>query len=176
MAEPKIVLRGPRVLLRPGTEADAAVVLGIRCEPEVRRWWRTPPPVEELTRELLGEDDDVQFVVEVDGEVAGLVQYGEETDPEYRHASIDILLAARFHRRGLGTETVAVLAAYLIDVRGHHRITIDPAAANTAAIRAYTKAGFRPVGLLRRYERGEDGQWHDGLLMDLLADELVRVE
>ena len=44
----------------------------------------------------------------------------------------------------------------------------------SAAIRCYAKVGFRPVGVLRRYERGLDGTWHDGLLMDLLADELVR--
>jgi aminoglycoside 6'-N-acetyltransferase len=25
---------------------------------------------------------------------------------------------------------------------------------------------------MRRYERGPDGQWHDSLLMDLLAEEL----
>ena len=40
------------------------------------------------------------------------------------------------------------------------------------AIRAYGKVGFRPVGAMRRYERGPDGTFHDGLLMDLLADEL----
>ena len=61
---------------------------------------------------------------------------------------------------------------HLIDDRGHHRITIDPAAANTAAIRAYEKAGFRPVGVMRRYERDADGGgWHDGLLMELLAED-----
>jgi aminoglycoside 6'-N-acetyltransferase len=29
------------------------------------------------------------------------------------------------------------------------------------------------VGIMRQYERGPDGTWHDGLLMDLLADELI---
>jgi aminoglycoside 6'-N-acetyltransferase len=64
----------------------------------------------------------------------------------------------------------------LIDERGHHRVTIDPATANTAAIRAYQKAGFRPVGVMRGYERDTDGRgWHDGLLMDILAgDQPVR--
>jgi aminoglycoside 6'-N-acetyltransferase len=33
--------------------------------------------------------------------------------------------------------------------------------------------GFRPVGITRRSERGPDGRWHDGLLMDLLAEELA---
>ncbi len=55
----------------------------------------------------------------------------------------------------------------------HHRITIDPAAANEPAIRCYAKAGFRPVGVMRQYERGGDGRFHDGLLMDLLRDELT---
>jgi aminoglycoside 6'-N-acetyltransferase len=29
------------------------------------------------------------------------------------------------------------------------------------------------VGIMRLYERGPDGTWHDGLLMDLLRDELT---
>ena len=59
---------------------------------------------------------------------------------------------------------------HLIDDRGHHRITIDPATANAAAIRAYEKVGFRPVGVMRRHERDVDGDgWHDSLLMELLA-------
>jgi hypothetical protein len=33
--------------------------------------------------------------------------------------------------------------------------------------------GFRPVGIMRAYERGRDGSFHDGLLMDLLAGELT---
>ncbi|MBV9422920.1 MAG: GNAT family N-acetyltransferase, partial [Solirubrobacterales bacterium] len=50
--------------------------------------------------------------------------------------------------------------------------TIDPAAANAAAIRAYEKAGFTRVGVMRGYERDVDGNgWHDGLLMELLAGE-----
>lgn len=33
--------------------------------------------------------------------------------------------------------------------------------------------GFQPVGIRRRSERGNDGVWHDALLMDLLAEELT---
>jgi aminoglycoside 6'-N-acetyltransferase len=177
VAVPTTVLRGPRTLIRPGSDADAGVLFTIRAEPDVQRWWRTAEPVEQIARELRGEDEAegaTQFVVEVAGDVVGLVQYEEETEPDYRHASIDIFLSTGVHGRGLGSEAVAVLAAYLIDERGHHRITIDPAVGNAAAIRAYSKVGFRPVGVMRRYERDEDGSWRDGLLMDLLAEELVR--
>jgi aminoglycoside 6'-N-acetyltransferase len=65
------------------------------------------------------------------------------------------------------------LARHLIDDHRHHRLVVDPAADNVAAICCYTKVGFRPVGVMRQYERGPDGTWHDGLLMDLLADELI---
>jgi aminoglycoside 6'-N-acetyltransferase len=65
------------------------------------------------------------------------------------------------------------MARYLVDERGHHRLVIDPAADNVAAIRCYSSVGFRPVGVMRSYERDVDGcGWHDGLLMDLLAPEL----
>jgi aminoglycoside 6'-N-acetyltransferase len=52
-------------------------------------------------------------------------------------------------------------------------VTIDPAAHNAAAIACYRKVGFREVGIMRRYERAPDGTWHDGLLMDLLPEDLV---
>ena len=66
------------------------------------------------------------------------------------------------------------LATHLVDDHRFHRLVIDPAAENAVAIACYAKVGFRPVGVMRRYERGADGSWHDGLLMDLLAEELVR--
>jgi len=105
--------------------------------------------------------------------VRGMVQYGEEDEPDYRHASIDVFLDRSVHGCGVGRDAVATLARYLVYNRGHHRLVIDPAADNEPAIRCYAAVGFRPVGILRRYERDADGPgWHNGLLMDLLAEEL----
>jgi aminoglycoside 6'-N-acetyltransferase len=163
------------VVLRPGRAGDAERLHAIRSEPAVSRWWREPDPVEQIAAELAGDTDEVFFVIEVDGDVAGVIQYYEETEPDYRHAAIDIYVATRHQRQGLGPEAISLLAAYLIDARGHHRLTIDPAVDNAPAIAAYGRIGFRPVGVMRRYERGADGSWHDGLLMDLLAEDLVRV-
>jgi aminoglycoside 6'-N-acetyltransferase len=74
------------------------------------------------------------------------------------------------HGRGLGSEAVRRVVRHLIDDLGHHRITIDPAAANIAAIRAYEKVGFRRVGVMRQSERDADGEgWHDSVPMELLA-------
>lgn len=168
-------LSGSRCRLRPGGLADVEALHRIRCEASVARWWGSPDPPEQIARELECEHSDVPMVIDVTGDVAGLIQFSEENEPDYRHAGIDIYLSERFQNRGIGREAVALLAAYLIDERGHHRLTIDPAASNERAIRAYQAVGFRPVGVMRGYERGPDGRWHDGLLLDLLAEELVRV-
>ena len=122
--------------------------------------------------ELTSDPEVVAYVIEVQGEVAGSIQYGEETDPDYRHASIDLFLGAAYQGRGLGADALRTIARYLFEERGHHRLTIDPAAANQRAIRTYLWLGFQPVGIMRSYERGPDGSFHDGLLMDLLAGEL----
>jgi aminoglycoside 6'-N-acetyltransferase len=167
------VLAGRRVRLRPGRPDDARRLRDIQAEPSVARWWGKPDPVAAIAEDLLGGTDSVLLVVEIDGEVAGGIQYHEEDDPMYRHAGIDIYLATRFQDRGAGREAVALLAGFLFEQRGHHRLTIDPAAANERAIRSYASVGFRPVGVLRQYERGTDGRFHDGLLMDLLRGELT---
>jgi aminoglycoside 6'-N-acetyltransferase len=162
-------LRGERVLLRPGRPDDADRLFQIRTEPEVVRWWGSVD-IEEVREEFIEADDG--FVIEVEGEeVVGAIQYHEEDDPMYRHAGMDIYLTTSRHGEGLGTEALRVLARYLFEERGHHRLTIDPAADNASAIRAYEKVGFRRVGIMRKYERGPDGVWRDGVLMDLLEEE-----
>jgi aminoglycoside 6'-N-acetyltransferase len=164
-------LRGERVTLRPLDAADVARLAEIGAEPEVARWW--PRLTERELLELAGPSEDEHvFAVELDGEVIGLAQAGEVADPDYRHASVDLFLTSSRHGQGLGGDTVRTLARWLFDVRGHHRVTIDPAADNGRAIRAYERVGFRRVGVMRRYERGADGTWHDGLLLDLLPDDL----
>jgi aminoglycoside 6'-N-acetyltransferase len=165
-----VILSGPRLTLRPATLDDAAQLTAIRSEPVVAQRWG-----ELGEREIEDDyvDNDRVLVVEAEGEVIGAIQFDEEEDPMYRHAGIDIFLTAFRHDQGFGSEAVRVLAQHLIEERGHHRLTIDPAADNAAAIRAYEKVGFRRVGVMRSYERGPDGTWHDGLLMEMLADELA---
>jgi aminoglycoside 6'-N-acetyltransferase len=134
--------------------------------PEVLEWWGSPPagfPCEDPTA--------TRLVIEEDGAVAGMVQYFEEPDEDYRHAMIDIFVDPARHGRGLGTEALRQAVALLTSERGHHRLTIDPAADNAGAIRTYEKVGFRPVGILHNYERDRDGTgWHDCLLMELVVE------
>ncbi len=168
-----MILRGERVSLRTVTEGDVDRLVAILQEPEVAaRWGRPGGDLEtDVRRDFLGLD--TAFAIDVDGEVAGAIGATEEPTPQYRNAGMDIFLTTERHNQGLGTDAVRTMARYLIEERGHHRLTIDPAADNAAAIRCYEKVGFRSVGVLRRYEQGPDGTWHDGLLMELLAEDLT---
>ena len=167
-------LRGSRVLLRPLAEADADGLSAIVLEPDVARWWGSRPHDREHHRAGFVEDaaGNEAFAIEVEGALAGWLGVYEEDEPDYRHAGLDIFLDPSLHGRGLGPEALRLAARWLIEELGHHRLIIDPAASNGRAIAVYAAIGFRPVGIMRAYERGADGAWHDGLLMDMLADEL----
>jgi aminoglycoside 6'-N-acetyltransferase len=156
------------MLLRPLRDGDEAELRRIHATPEVVRWWGEP----EAGFPLHDDPESTRYCIVLDDRIVGMIEYWEEPTPRYRHATIDLFLEAAVHGRGLGTEAVRRIVRHLIVQRGHHRLTIDPAADNAVAIRVYQKVGFTPVGVMRGYERDSTGGgWHDGLLMELLAGE-----
>lgn len=168
---PADVIRGERVVLRRVTAADLPWLRAAAAQPSVARWWDDGTGTAWVDG-LLDDDEVVAYVVEADGGPVGFAQYGEDDDPAYRSASIDLFIVADAQGRGLGRDVVRALARELVRARGHHRVEIDPAAGNERAVRCYAAVGFRPIGVARRRERGADGTWRDSLLMDLLADDL----
>ena len=158
------------MILRPLAAGDEPELIRIHNTPEVIRWWGVP--ADDFPWD---EPQSTRLTIEVEGATAGLIQYWEEQEPRYRHAGIDLFVDPAVHGRGIGAEAVRRVVRLLIDERGHHRITIDPATANRRAVKAYERAGFRAVGVMRRSERDVEGDgWHDCLLMELLAGEELR--
>jgi aminoglycoside 6'-N-acetyltransferase len=159
-------LRGERVVLRPTRPADAGALRAILATPEVAAWWGPVP------EGFPSHDDPAATRLSIlhDGRIAGLIQYSEEPDPDYRHARIDIFVDPRLHGRGLGTDATTTLVRHLVEDRGHHRVTIDPASDNGPAIRCYEKVGFRRVGVMHAAWRDPaTGAWRDTLLMELVT-------
>jgi aminoglycoside 6'-N-acetyltransferase len=160
------VLRGELVELRPLEEADAARLREMVETPEVAAWWG--PQDADFPWD---EPESTRFTILVDGEVAGLVQYGEENEPDFRHAWIDIFVDPAHQGRGVGTDAIRVVFDLLVRERDHHRVTIDPALDNRPAVRSYEKAGFEPVGVMKSSWRDPSGVWRDSLLMERIVTE-----
>jgi aminoglycoside 6'-N-acetyltransferase len=155
------------VRLTPLAASDAEALRAIRADPRVAEWW------DELEPDFPMDDEpeSTRFTIHHDGEIAGMVQFAEEEEPKYRHASIDIFVAPAHQGQGVCTEAVKLVVDHLLGERSHHRITIDPATENAAAVACYSKAGFTPVGVLRLSERDSDGRgWHDSLMMELVIE------
>ena len=169
---PLPVLQGDRVALRPIAEADLEPLAAIIREPGVAEWWGEAEEPERLRDNL--RMDGAAWAIELDGELAGWLGFTEETEPEYRSVGLDISASPAASRARASAPTpCARRSAGSQTERGHHRFTIDPAAHNERAVKAYAAVGFKPVGVLRRAELGRDGEWHDALLMDLLIEELT---
>ncbi|HEY4450322.1 MAG TPA: GNAT family N-acetyltransferase [Solirubrobacteraceae bacterium] len=150
-------LRDGNLKLRPFRSGDAEAIAGLLAEPEVHRWWQD------------GHFDQQHgWVATVAGKFAGWVQYEEETYVWFPSVGFDLALTTALHGHGYGRRVLRIVVEHFL-ARGHHRFTIDPNVNNLRAIRCYAAAGFKPVGVLRSYERNPDGGYNDGLLMDLIV-------
>jgi aminoglycoside 6'-N-acetyltransferase len=167
-----LTLHGEHVTLRPMEDADIPQLHEILKLDDVRAWWGEYASVDEVYEDFLERDDaTLAFIIEHDGYIIGGLQLWQELNDEYRHAGFDIFLDSSAQGHGVGVEAIQLATRYAFDVLGHHRVTIDPAAANVRGIRAYEKAGFRTIGLMRNYERSLDGSWHDNVLMEIIRND-----
>jgi aminoglycoside 6'-N-acetyltransferase len=154
-------------------ESDVWELVRIRSTPEVKSRWRGEDLAGEIREDLTDTELHVLVIEDHHGRTIGAIQWAASDDPDYPNASVDVFLDPAAHGQGFGTDAVRTLCVHLLTDGGFHRLVIDPAADNAAAIRCYEKVGFRAVGIMRSYERDPDGSFHDGLLMDLLAGEIV---
>lgn len=167
-------LVGESVTLREITAADIADVAAILGEPEVSKWWGPDWTAATVRRDLLEDPGTHCNVIVHEGDIMGFINFAEENDPDCRSASLDVAIGEAWTGKGLAREAMAVLISHLYAARGHHRVTIDPRVTNARAMNCYTSLGFRPVGVMREYERDDAGIWHDALLMELLVRDFKR--
>ncbi len=97
-----------------------------------------------------------------------------EVDHRNRRAAFGILIGEpRCRGRGLGTETTRLMLDYAFTALGLHSVMLTVFEFNPAGIRAYEKAGFKPIGR-RRECRVMGGRVYDEIYMDCLAPEFER--
>jgi RimJ/RimL family protein N-acetyltransferase len=173
---------GGTLTFRPVTAADLPMLRDWLGRPHWRDWWGEPEEELGHIRAMVeGRDSTRPFIIELDGAPAGYIQVwivGDQRDAATlaEHpwlaalpgdaVGVDLSLAdgARLSR-GIGSAALRAFARRL-RAEGRRTIVIDPDRANTRAVRAYGKAGFRPVPalegrtgdvLIMQYHSSEDG-------------------
>lgn len=155
---PEAPLRGELAVVRPATVADAELLVRWHLEPEVARYWDDETYSVEEMRDRLARGDVDPFIVEEGGEPVGYLQAWFDGDD----CGLDMFLVPEARGRGLGPDAARTLTRHLL-AEGRDRITVDPYLWNETAIRAWARAGFRPVE-----EREADEEHpHRWLLMEL---------
>jgi RimJ/RimL family protein N-acetyltransferase len=129
--------------------------------PHMREWWGEPEKELGFIRDMVeGRDTTRPFIINLDGEAIGYIQYwfvGHhqneawiKVNPWLAHlpadaVGVDLSIGDPTRlSQGIGSAALAVSARRLFEA-GHRTILIDPDPENARAVRAYRKAGFRPV-------------------------------
>ena len=173
------ILVGERVRLRGVREDDLPTLAKWEMDPgrmtTLSNW--VAPSSEAAAKERIAkwsanEKDDLGFAVETLEDppvlVGNIGLWGAR--PKDRCATLGIALGREYIGRGYGTDAMRVIVGYGFREMGLHRIQLEVAPFNPAAIRAYEKAGFAEEGR-HRESILHDGRWYDEVLMSILDHE-----
>ena len=127
--------------------------------------------LEEIERSLREPQEFGRFVVEVDGERAGIMAF-EVENRRSRIASLGgLAIHPDFRGRRIADEAARALQRHLIRDLGYHRLQLEIYGFNERAIQHAERSGFVREGVKRKaYWR--HGDWADGVQFGLLREDL----
>jgi aminoglycoside 6'-N-acetyltransferase len=151
----------PEIGFRPVRSEDLPLLAQWLARPHWQEWWGEPEAEIAIIRDMVeGRDPCRPFLFTLDGEPAGYLQLWRvalNLDPESLAQSpwmaevpvdavgVDLSIGdADKLSRGIGSAVLRRFARMLW-AQENHTILIDPHPDNLRAVKAYGKAGFRPV-------------------------------
>jgi len=151
--------------LRPATLADMDAVLALWSRPEHGHFLPAPQPGD--ADEALA--DGLLWVWDRQHAVAGFARLNIWSARDGNWGISHFAIADPGH--GNGKRFLAAILAEVFGPRAAHRLSLDSAPDNAAALRLWAGAGFVQEGTFRQCWRRPDGQWSDSHLFSLLAHE-----
>jgi len=152
-------------LLEPLADEDVKPFLGPRTAAtydEVR---------EEIERSLAEPETFGRFVVEVDGEPAGMLGFHVVSERN-RIARLERLAVhPRFRGRRLADDAARLFQLHLLGELGFHRLELEIYAFNERACAHAERSGFVREGRKRKAYL-KDGDWVDSVLYGIVAEDL----
>jgi RimJ/RimL family protein N-acetyltransferase len=169
-------LEGDGFRLRRATVADVDFMAALAAHDDVEPFMaavsaREPDSLrEEVERSAQEPEFYGRFIVEVDGERAGVLGF-EVANRRSRIADLrGLMLLPAFRGRGLADEAARRLVRHLFLDLDYHRVELECYGFNERAIRHAERVGFIKEGVRRRaYWR--HGRWADGVLFGLVRED-----
>jgi RimJ/RimL family protein N-acetyltransferase len=165
------------VTLRRATVDDVPFLVGLIADADVAPFLAavrasTPEAVAaEIERSKREPERFGVLVVELDGEPAGTVTW-ERVNQRSRIASVGgLAIAPGLRGRGVGVDAARALQRHLIRDIGFHRIQMEVYGFNQRSLRHAERAGWVREGV-RRKAYWRDGEWVDGVLFGLVAEDI----
>ena len=172
-------IEASRIRLRWISDKDTDEFYAIYSNPEVMRYWSTPPlPDREAAANLIKkihEDWKRRVILKwgialrTDNQLIGSITLFN-LDFNHRRAEIGYALGREFWGQGYMNEALMALLKYAFEDLNLHRIEADVDPRNTASIKTIERLGFQREGYLR--ERWQvNGEIQDAYFYGLLRQE-----
>jgi RimJ/RimL family protein N-acetyltransferase len=176
---PKPTLSGDRLTLREFFAADAMDRLALGQSPEIIRMFGGDPSTVGRLSETAIEDwinglskHPFAWAIEHAGKWIGEIRL-DALDERDRRAKLAIgIYDPKLLNRRLGREAITLLLAHAFTAMRLHRVGLRVVGYNARAIRCYSACGFVEEGR-EREAAFVDGEWHDDVMMGLLAHEFL---
>jgi len=165
------------VSIRRATPGDADFIAGLVTHEDVEPFLAAvrPKDREGLLADVERSEGEPEhfgvFVIEVDGERAGTMSF-EVSNRRSRIASLGgLAVHPSFRGQRIADEAARLFQRHLIRDLGYHRLQLEVYGFNERAIQHAERAGFVREGTRRKaYDR--HGEWVDGVLFGLVAEDL----
>ncbi|AIG65377.1 GNAT family N-acetyltransferase [Weissella tructae] len=141
------------------------------ARPVMALWFEEPytsfDELELLYDKHVLDQSERRFVIDIDGEFAGVVEL-MYIDYLHRNTEIQIIVDTPYQGQGIAQAALESGIEYAFQVINMHKVYLYVDVKNEAAIHIYKKAGFSLEGTLKEHFFAE-GQYHDSHMMGLLC-------
>ncbi|EMK6407259.1 spermidine N1-acetyltransferase [Listeria monocytogenes] len=154
--------------LRPLEREDLKFVHRLNNDAKIMSYWFEEPyeafvELQELYDKHIHDQSERRFILELDGQMVGLVEL-MEIDYIHRRAEFQIIIDPKFQGHGYAVSATKLAMKYAFHVLNLHKLYLVVDKVNEKAIYVYEKVGFIREGELID-EFFVDGTYHDAIRM-----------
>jgi RimJ/RimL family protein N-acetyltransferase len=164
---------GREVNIRPVTPDDKGGLFALfsSMSEEALRWSMAPYTLDRIQR-WIESLPNLIFIAAMHGSrIVGQATVNKFTHPRRRGvAEFGIYLHQDYHNVGLGTAMTKILLRQAGE-QGIHKVNLETVADNEPARHLFRKLGFAEEGRIKDSYLGEDGKFHDIILMGKIVEE-----